>query len=130
MRVLIADDHLANRRLLAHIAAAQGWRAVCVEDGAAAVRACQSDEPFDAILLDRRMPQVTGEDAARAIRAMGGWAEKAAIVGVTADFSGDIREACIAAGMDECLAKPLDCAMLVKAVRRFAPIAPLSRAVA
>jgi len=82
-----------------------------VPDGAAALAAfLAAPTPYDLVLMDVHMPQLDGIEAARRIRA----AEAASgrprtpIIALTANAFGEDREACLAAGMDDFLVKPLD----------------------
>jgi len=72
------------------------------------------------------MPELDGLEAARRIRAAEGDAERTPIVALTANAHAEDRQACLAAGMDDILMKPLDRARLAEAlalVRASAPIA-------
>jgi CheY-like chemotaxis protein len=68
-------------------------------------------QPFDLILMDMHMPGVDGLEAARRIRAMEASAvgsHRTPIIALTANAFAEDREACLAAGMDGFLVKPLD----------------------
>ena len=116
-RVLVADDNAVNRELMVRQLTKLGVRADAVETGAEAIRAVEA-EPYDAVLMDCRMPEVDGLQAARAIRSLG---HSTAIVAVTATATAEEIDACRAAGMDVCLTKPFSTAQLGEALARALP---------
>ena len=97
-------------------------------DGAEAVGAWrtaqESETPFDVILMDVQMPGVDGLEATRLIRAAEDGARRTPIIALTANAYAEDREACLAAGMDDFLVKPLDrerlAAMLIELSERAA----------
>lgn len=68
IRVLIADDYLDNRLLLHQIATVLNYETVLVENGLEAVKAFQSSNNIDIILMDIEMPVMNGIEAARELR--------------------------------------------------------------
>ncbi len=102
-RVLLAEDNPINAllaRTLLQREGAQVDRAGSGEEAVAALAAAR----YDLVLMDVRMPGMGGVEAARAIRANG---VATPIVALTADAFEDDRRACLAAGMDDFLTKPL-----------------------
>ena len=119
-RVLVADDNTVNRELMVRQLARLGVNADAVETGHQAIRAAR-EVAYDAVLLDRQMPDVDGVEAARAIRAAEPGGARAAIIGVTASATAEHVEACVAAGMDLCLTKPVSTAQLGEALDEVLP---------
>ncbi|MHA6785198.1 response regulator [Pseudonocardia saturnea] len=116
LRILVAEDHPVNQRLIVLLLARLGQRADVVSDGVEAVTAVQRRD-YDVVLMDVRMPELDGFAATRRIRKrLGDRAPR--IVAVTADASPGDREDCLAAGMDDHLSKPLQPAELARALRR------------
>jgi CheY-like chemotaxis protein len=116
LRILAAEDHPVNQRLVLLLLQRLGLRADVVSNGGEAIAAVR-ERPYDVVLMDVRMPELDGPAATRAIRALDGpqpW-----IVAVTAEPGG--RAACLAAGMDDHLTKPLVAAELAEALSR-APV--------
>jgi PAS domain S-box-containing protein len=119
LRVLLAEDNLINQRLMFAMLERQGHRVTAVAHGAAALRAVQQ-ETFDVVLMDMRMPEMNGLDAARAIRTWerdrGGHVP---IIAMTAHAMKGVREDCLHAGMDEYLSKPIQVPELLRALKRL-----------
>ncbi len=123
LRVLYADDHANNRLLVQAILGAQGHHCEGVCDGAEAVDAARGGG-WDLILMDIQMPVLDGVAAARAIRALEGAAGAVPILALTANTLSEQRAAYAAAGMADCIAKPVNVAELVAKVTRWARSAP------
>lgn len=111
LSILVAEDNEINALLARALLTKLGHRPVLATDGNAAVEAFLSaqagGEPFNLVLMDVRMPGIDGLEASRRMRA----AEKAKrvpIVALTANALAENREACLAAGMNSFLTKPLD----------------------
>jgi CheY-like chemotaxis protein len=126
LSVLVAEDNAVNQRLAAAMLARLGHRAVIVADGRQAVEAV-SREAFDLVLMDVQMPEMSGLDAAAAIRrAEAGSDRRLPIVAMTAHAMQGDRDACIEAGMDDYITKPVSLASVEAALHRAC--APLPRA--
>ena len=107
LRILVAEDNTINQQVAVGLLNRLGYRADLADNGRDAldrVGACE----YDLILMDVQMPSMDGLAATRAIRALPGAKGKTVIVAVTANAMVDDREACLAAGMNDYLAKPLD----------------------
>lgn len=118
LRVLFAEDDPVNAMIARTVLDRLGAQAVHAGDGRAAVEAA-SGGGFDAALLDLRMPELDGQGAARAIRALPGGAAALPIIALTANATETDRAACLAAGMDDFLTKPLDPDALVTVLTRL-----------
>lgn len=114
-RVLLADDHPLNRRLGQTILALAGCEVAVAEDGDEAVRMA-TENAFDIILMDVRMPRMDGLAATRAIRALGGLHTRTPIIAVTAEVLPEQVARCLQAGMDDHLPKPIDSTALLEIV--------------
>ncbi|WP_241659514.1 PAS domain-containing hybrid sensor histidine kinase/response regulator [Sphingomonas glacialis] len=123
LRVLIAEDHAVNRALITAMADAAGFIHQIAADGAEAVAMVQAaavaDVPFDLVLMDMQMPVVDGLTATRRIRALGFTAERLPIVALTANAYAEDKAACLAAGMQAHLAKPVRLRDLEALAERF-----------
>jgi signal transduction histidine kinase/CheY-like chemotaxis protein len=129
VRVLLADDHPINRKLVEMILSGANTELTSVENGAEAVRACH-DRDFDIILMDMQMPVMDGLSATREIRlneaAMG--LGRTPIVMLTANALADHIAAAEAAGADRHLAKPFDAAELLELIATLPRAAAVSEA--
>ncbi|MBK6425073.1 MAG: response regulator [Blastocatellia bacterium] len=106
VRVLVADDNAVNRLVLSRLLEPMNCRADLVESGLEALEAVRRRQ-YDLVLLDVHMPDVDGIDVARRIRNAGG-PGRPRIVALTADVLVSTRQACLDAGMDAVLPKPVD----------------------
>jgi CheY-like chemotaxis protein/anti-sigma regulatory factor (Ser/Thr protein kinase) len=107
-RVLLAEDNPINAMLGRALLEREGCAVDRVSTGPEALAAALG-QAYDLILLDLRMPGLSGIEAARAMRRKG---VTAPIAALTADAFDDTRRACLKAGMDDFLTKPLDPAAL------------------
>ncbi|BDE06479.1 hypothetical protein WPS_17550 [Vulcanimicrobium alpinum] len=119
VNVLVAEDNPVNRKLALQQLKKLGYAAHAVVDGREAIDAVASGA-YDVVLMDCQMPEVDGFEATRAIRraeaTRGGHIP---ILAMTANALEGDREQCLAAGMDEYLAKPVQLATLSAAIERF-----------
>ncbi|MFZ5669508.1 MAG: response regulator [Pseudomonadota bacterium] len=114
-RILVVDDHPMNREVARLFLDAFGCEVAEAADGAEAVEAVRAG-PFDAVLMDLRMPGVDGLAATRMIRAMGGPVSEVPILAVTADVMREDIERCRDAGMNGHIPKPISQARLLNAL--------------
>ena len=107
--VLVVDDCPVNRTLLQQQLSYLGYRSAQAEDGASGLRRWLA-EPFDVVICDCNMPRLDGYALSRAMREHERRKGKPAcqILGYTANAVPDERHRCRAAGMDDCLFKPLN----------------------
>lgn len=105
-RVLAAEDNPVNRIMLEAMLSQVGATATMVENGALAV-ASMALERFDLVFMDCNMPVMDGYLATAAIRASESGERRTPIIALTANAFIEDRDRCLAAGMDDYLAKPL-----------------------
>jgi CheY-like chemotaxis protein len=115
VRVLLAEDNPINALLARTLLEREGCKVDRVADGEQAVAAAVAGA-YDLILMDLRMPGLSGVEAARALRAKG---VAAPIAALTADAFDEDKRACLAAGMDDFLVKPLTQEALRDALKRW-----------
>lgn len=115
-RILVADDHPANCRLIAKILEKRGHKMSFARNGHEVIRIFDPEE-FDLVLMDVQMPDMDGYQATSVIRERERETQKhIPIIAVTAHAMQGDREACLAAGMDAYLSKPISAIELVTLV--------------
>ncbi|APZ92299.1 hybrid sensor histidine kinase/response regulator [Fuerstiella marisgermanici] len=122
LRVLVADDHEANRDLATAILTKRSHQCVPAETGRDVLREYESaDPPFDAILMDVQMPEMDGFEVTTEIREREqGCGRHTPIIALTAHAMKGDREKCLAQGMDAYLSKPIRPRELVTLVESVA----------
>ena len=117
LRVLVVDDHAINRRAIQLILQAFDCEIVMAENGLAALQACEG-QVFDVVFMDVRMPELDGRETTRRLRQGGGPNAGVPVIAVTADTEPEDMSACLAAGMNAFVSKPLTPAALLDALSR------------
>ena len=117
-RVLVAEDNLVNQRVAAAMLAKLGQEVEVAPHGREAVARWRA-RPFDIVLMDCQMPEMDGFAATRAIRAEEEPGRRVPIVAMTAFAMKGDRERCIAAGMDDYIAKPMPLTALAEVLERW-----------
>ncbi|MEK8050310.1 ATP-binding protein [Ideonella sp. DXS22W] len=105
-RVLVAEDNAVNQEVVGELLRSAGLQVSLADDGQAALDLA-AREHFDLVLMDMQMPRLDGLDAARGLRALPAMAS-VPILAMTANAFAEDREACLAAGMDGHVPKPLN----------------------
>jgi Amt family ammonium transporter len=122
-KILLAEDMEVNQFVVVETLARAGYVCDIANNGVEAVRAV-SNKHYDVVLMDCQMPEMSGFEAAGAIRAMEkekGSQRRMPIVALTANAVKGDRERCLAAGMDDYLTKPLNLRKLMQAIEQWAP---------
>ncbi|MFJ9822566.1 response regulator [Streptomyces sp. NPDC101151] len=120
LQILLAEDNSLNQQLALRMLAKIGYSADAVSDGAEALEALHR-KPYDVVLMDVHMPVMNGLDASRAIHRQWPTSQRPRIIALTASAMQEDREACIAAGMDDYLTKPLTMTTLADTLARLTP---------
>ncbi len=115
LNILIAEDNHLNQRIILATVEKYGHQATVVQDGEEAVEEAAKN-PYDLLLCDVRMPNVSGPDATRAIRAAKGQEAQMPIIALTADAMEEHVREYFAAGMNACVTKPIDRQELLMAI--------------
>jgi CheY-like chemotaxis protein len=112
MMVLVAEDNEINALLTQAMLARLGHAPTVVSNGMAAVTAVATADamgaPYDLVLMDLHLPGMDGIEATRRIRALADGAGEVPIVALTANAFAEDREACLDAGMNGFVVKPVD----------------------
>ena len=117
-RVLLVEDNPINRAVASELLESAGLRVECANDGARAVDLA-SRGGFDLFLMDVQMPVMDGMAATRAIRERS--AQVPPIIAVTACAFNEDHAACLAAGMDDHIVKPVDPQLLYAKLLQWLP---------
>jgi CheY-like chemotaxis protein len=114
LRILLAEDNAVNQKLALRILEQMGYRADVASNGIEAVQSIER-QTYDVILMDVQMPEMDGLDATRHIRRLTDVSQPH-IVAMTANALEGDREACLAAGMNDYVSKPIRVHELVQAL--------------
>jgi CheY-like chemotaxis protein/HPt (histidine-containing phosphotransfer) domain-containing protein len=125
IRILVAEDHDVNQLLIGEMLKRLSIRYDIAEDGLEAVsmvmRERAGGDPYSLVLMDMQMPGIDGIEAARRLRAAECYANELPIIALTANAYAEDVAACLEAGMQAHLAKPVKLAGLDEAIGRWLP---------
>jgi len=119
-RVLVAEDTPTNQKVAALLLDRLGYHAEVVANGLEAIEAIKM-APYDLILMDCNMPEMDGFAATQAIRQMQNGTGHTPIIALTANALQGEHERCVAAGMDDYLAKPIRMERLASMLKKWLP---------
>jgi two-component system sensor histidine kinase/response regulator len=122
-RILVVEDVTLNQQVAQGMLAKLGYASDVAANGRQALDAL-SRADYTAILMDLQMPEMDGFAATAEIRRREGDARHTPIIAVTANATAGHRERCLAAGMDDYVAKPVRVEGLAAALRRWVPPTP------
>ena len=117
LRILLAEDNVVNQKLALRLLQQMGYRADVASNGIEAIECC-ARQPYDLLLMDVQMPEMDGLEASRRITAQWPAGQRPRIVAMTANAMQGDREACLAAGMDDYVSKPIRVDPLVEALHQ------------
>ncbi len=115
LRILLAEDNVVNQKLALRLLQQMGYRADLASNGAEAMESIER-QPYDVVLMDVQMPEMDGLEATRRIVARWPAGRRPRIVAMTANAMQGDREACLAAGMDDYVTKPIRVEALVESL--------------
>jgi PAS domain S-box-containing protein len=109
VRILVAEDNAINQRIVLKMLEKAGHDAVDVASNGEEAVAMTEKQMYDVVLMDCHMPQMDGYEATRRIHAA---LPRLPVIAITANALADDRDKCLAAGMDDYMAKPIDFGVL------------------
>ncbi len=122
LRILLAEDNAVNQKLALRLLANMGYSADVAGDGLQALGALEATD-YEVVLMDVQMPELDGLEATRRIRAQ--WPDRPIhIIAMTANAMAGDREACLAAGMNDYVSKPIRPVALASALQRAPSVSP------
>ncbi len=124
-RVLLAEDNLVNQKVATRLLERLGCSAEVAANGREAAEALERSD-YDLVLMDCQMPEMDGFEAAARIRSMEGRGRTPIIAMTASGMEGD-RERCIAAGMNDYIAKPVSRRALGQVLKKWLGEAPTLR---
>ncbi|MCE1252018.1 MAG: response regulator [Anaerolineae bacterium] len=122
LRILLAEDNTVNQKLALRLLSQMGYRADLASNGQEVIQALER-QPYDVVLMDVQMPEMDGLEASRVICAHWDCEKRPRIVAMTANAMQGDREACLAAGMDDYISKPIRVEELVVALEKCTVVA-------
>jgi PAS domain S-box-containing protein len=127
-RALVVEDNAVNQEMARAMLDMIGFTVTTASNGREGVAAAAADPDLDLILMDCQMPVMDGLAAARTIRAAEPAGVRVPIVALTGNAMPGDREACVAAGMDDYLAKPFSLAALKAMIDKWTGSASIAGA--
>lgn len=120
-RLLVAEDNELNREIAVYLLQEAGAVVDQAADGKEAVEMFAASAPgtYDAVLMDVMMPELDGLSATRAIRGMDRPDARLPIIAMTANLFDEDVAACLAAGMDAHIPKPLEAGRMIKTIAEW-----------
>jgi len=119
-RILVVEDDAFMASLLRFLLERQGVNVIVRSDGRAAIDSLQGDALFDAVLLDLRLPQVSGMEVLAKVRALPAWARTPVLVLSALDAGAEVAAA-LDAGANDYMTKPFNPEELLARLRRLLP---------
>ncbi|MEO7142043.1 MAG: response regulator, partial [Bryobacteraceae bacterium] len=126
LRILLAEDNPVNQHLVARLLGKEGHVTVAVGDGREALEALElaveEKQPFDIVLMDVQMPNLSGFEATAILRDRERRTGRhTPVLALTAHALAGDRERCLAAGMDDYVSKPIQADVLMAQIARLTP---------
>jgi DNA-binding response OmpR family regulator len=122
--ILVVEDDSFVASLLQFLLKRQGMTVTVLGDGRSAIDSLNGDVCFDAVLLDLRLPQVSGIEVLAALRQQPNWADTPVLVLSALDTGSEVASV-LAAGANDYMSKPFNPEELLARLRRLLPAAKI-----
>ena len=126
LRILLAEDNAVNQKVALLLLGKLGYGADVASNGLEVLEALER-QPYDVVLMDVQMPELDGLGASRRICERWPVGERPRIVAMTANAMQEDRDACVAAGMEDYVAKPIRPEALAEALQKVRPLPETAR---
>jgi signal transduction histidine kinase/DNA-binding response OmpR family regulator len=120
LRILVAEDNAINQQVALSFLERLGYRADVAANGLEVLESLRR-QPYDVVLMDVHMPEMDGLEATRRVRQEFAVEARPRIIAMTADAMREDRDACLAAGMEDYVSKPVQVGELVAALSKCQP---------
>jgi CheY-like chemotaxis protein len=120
VRVLVAEDNPVNQKVAVWLLEKLGLRPDVAANGREVLKMLEM-APYDLVFMDCQMPEMDGYEATREIRRGERVGRRVVIVAMTAEAMAGARESCLASGMDDHIAKPVNLEDLFNALQKWLP---------
>ena len=117
LRVLLVEDNMVNQKVALRFLDRLGYKADAVDNGLKAVHALEN-QAYDLVFMDLQMPEMDGFTATREIRQRLPAEKQPVIIALTANALQGDRDACVSAGMDDFVSKPVKLDDIAQAIQR------------
>ncbi len=122
-KILVAEDNPLNQKIAVFLLTKHGATVVTAINGADAIGKLQEDS-FDIVLMDLQMPEMDGFEATEYIRKT--LKSNIPVLALSASTYEDEIEKCLKAGMNGCIAKPIDADVLYNTIKKLAGEQPIT----
>ncbi len=116
--ILLVDDQIVNLELGEFMLTSSGHQVSCAQSGAEAIKLA-SEQSFDLIILDIKMPKMNGYETAQELRKLKTVGKRTPIIAMTAHVTSRGNEQCTEAGMDDSMSKPFNTERLNQIIRKW-----------
>ena len=121
MRILLAEDHIINQKVVIFLLKKAGYVADIVANGLEAVEAVQRQN-YDLVFMDVQMPELDGLEATKKIHQLLPIKNRPVIVAMTANAMPEDKMECLKAGMDDYVSKPLKTDVVYEIIEKWGTV--------
>jgi signal transduction histidine kinase/DNA-binding response OmpR family regulator len=120
IRILVVEDNIVNQQIAEEILRDAGAEVVVADNGLKALEKLEDPTPFHLVLMDMQMPEMDGSEATRRIRGQARF-DDLPVIAMTAHAMVEEQQRCLALGMNDYIAKPIDVNIFFQTIARWIP---------